>query len=221
MNKLVDHLSEFILPRRLELFDQVLANRTRYITVVLENIFQSQNASAVLRSCDCTGIQDVHVIEDRNNFKLDPEVVLGSSKWLNLYRYNQDNSLDLAINTLKKQGYRLVATTPHTQDPLLPDFDLRKGKAAIFFGTELKGLSKQMLDQADEHLRIPMVGFTESFNISVSAAISLYTLTQMLRNSDIHWQLSQEEMDEVKLTWLRASIRKVGMIEKAFYQSRG
>ncbi|RXQ93902.1 TrmH family RNA methyltransferase [Ancylomarina salipaludis] len=193
---------------RIELIDKNVNNRTRYITVVLENIFQPQNASAVMRSCDCFGVQDLHVIENSNQYELNPKVVMGSSKWIDLKRYNSkdENTLD-AINHLRSEGYRIVATTPHTNDILLPDFDLAKGKAAFFFGTELTGLSEVVMDNADEFVKIPMYGFTESFNISVSASLVLNHLASDLRRSNIDWQLTAEEKLDLKLEWYKKSIK--------------
>lgn len=218
MKNILDHLSEFVLPRRLQLFDQVLDQRTRYITVALEDIYQSQNASAVLRTCECLGIQDIHIIEDRNKYKLNPDVVMGSTKWLSLHRYNKSSSPSLeAIQQLKAKGYRIVATTLHDNDIELPDLKLPSGRIALFFGTELTGLSQTVLDNADEYVKIPMHGFTESFNISVSAAIILHHLSSELRQSDLKWQLSRQEKNELKLSWLRQSIKKVDLIEEEFF----
>jgi tRNA (guanosine-2'-O-)-methyltransferase len=215
---LINHLSEFVTAERLKLFDKLLEQRTSYITLVLEDIFQPQNASAVLRTCDCFGIQHIHIIENRNEFTVDREVAMGASKWLSLHKYNQNdqNSLE-TIKTLKKMGYRIVATSPHIKDQLLPEFNLSKGKVAIVFGSELPGISETILNEADEFMKIPMYGFTESFNISVSAAIVLYQLSQKLRNqSDIDWKLSDEERDEIKLAWLRATIKRSSLLEKKF-----
>lgn len=221
MENLISHLSEFVSPSRLETFKNVLAQRTRYLTVCLEDIYQSQNASAVLRTCDCLGIQDVHVIENKNKFDLNPEVVLGSSKWLDLQRYNEEgNNTVTALKKLKSDGYRIVATTPHKNDQNLDDIDLEKGKMALVFGTELTGLTDEALDLADEFLKIPIVGFTESFNISVSAAIIMYQLSQKLRKLDINWELSSEEYDELLLQWLRKSIKKSELIEDQFRKTR-
>ncbi len=215
---LLDYLSGFITPARLSLFEKILNERTNYITVVLEDIFQPQNASAVLRSCDCFGIQDIHVIENRNTFTVNKEVALGSSKWLNIYNYNSegDNSLD-AIKKLKGKGYRIVATTPHTDDVLLQDFDVSKGKAALVFGSELPGISEIIMDEADEFLKIPMYGFTESFNISVSAALALYEISNQLRKLDGKtWKLTEAEKNNIKLNWIRATIKRSHLLEKKF-----
>ncbi len=219
MNKLIEYLKPLITEHKLNLFDKIIANRTRYITVVLEDIYQPHNASAVLRTCDCFGIQDVHIIENRNRYNVNPDVALGSSKWLNMYKYNElENNTLAAIEALKKQSYRIVATTPHTNDVELTDFDLSKGKVALFFGSELPGLSKLMMDNADEYMKIPMYGFTESFNISVSASIILHHLTYKLHKSNIDWKLSDKEKDEVILDWLKESIKNSDIIERDFYR---
>ncbi|MCZ4696088.1 TrmH family RNA methyltransferase [Ancylomarina euxinus] len=205
---LIQFLETVMLEERIELIEKNVNERTRYVTVVLENIFQPQNASAVMRSCDCFGVQDLHVIENSNKYEINPDVVMGSSKWIDLKRYNfkDENTLD-AINSLKKEGYRIVATTPHTNDVLLPDFDLTKGKSAFFFGTERRGLSDVVMDHADEFVKIPMYGFTESFNISVSASLVLSHLASALRRSDVDWQLTEEEKLDLKLEWYKRSIK--------------
>lgn len=206
--KIIEELSGFITQRRRELFDRVLDLRTRYITVVLEDIYQSHNASAVLRTCECFGIQDVHIIENRNQYNINPDVVLGATKWLNLKKYNRlDYNTSETIKELRDQGYRIIATTLNDKAVPLHNFNLHTGKCALFFGTELTGLSGTMLDQADEYLKIPIYGFTESFNISVSAAIILNQLTMGLHQSDLSWRLSKEEREEQLVDWLRKSIR--------------
>ncbi len=221
--ELLKYLSEVVTPERLVLYDKIIERRTNYITVVLEDIFQPQNASAVLRTCDCFGVQNVHVIENRNRFQVDTEVAMGSSKWITLNRYHKkkNNSLD-AIHTLKKKGYRIVATSPHSNDTELPDFDISKGKIALVFGSELPGISEIITSEADEFLKIPMFGFTESFNISVSAAIILYQLTQKLHYSEsVDWHLTEEEKIDLKLQWIRNSVKKSALIEKRFWEEKG
>lgn len=214
---LTDFLTPMINENRLKLLDKVLDLRTRYVTLVLEDIYQPHNASAVLRTCDCFGIQDVHIIENRNRYELNPEVELGAAQWLSLNRYNKlNNNTKEAIESLKKAGYRIVAATPHKDDADVQDFDLKAGKVAIMLGTEMQGLSKEALELADEFVKIPMMGFTESFNISVSAAIILYELNYRLRNSDLPWKLDQKEREMTRLQWIRNSINNIDRIEKGF-----
>lgn len=217
---LFEHLQKFVTPGRLEKFDEVLENRTRYLTIVLEDIYQSQNASAVLRSCDCFGIQDVNVIENKNVFDVNVDVAMGSSKWLNVNKFNsgQENTLE-SIKTLKSQGYRIVATSPHAKDKMIDKLDIDGGKIALVFGTELTGISDIVRENADEFVKVPMYGFTESFNISVCAALSLYELTKRIHNSKIDWKLSDEEKKFIKLEWLKRSIKSSDDIIKRFLES--
>ncbi len=220
--KLLNHLFSFITSERKDLFNEIAENRTNYISVALEDIFQPQNASAVLRTCDCFGIQNVHIIENRNKFQVDTEVAMGSSKWLTLNKYNslKNNSLS-AIESLKQKGYRIVATSPHAKDVDLPNFDIVKGKFALIFGSELPGITEIINNEADEFLKIPMFGFTESFNISVSAAIILHHLTNKMRHMEgVKWQLTEEEKVELKIQWIRNTIKKSSLIEKRFWKEQ-
>jgi tRNA (guanosine-2'-O-)-methyltransferase len=219
--ELIKFLEQFTTDKRIIQFNKVLENRTKYITIALEDIYQSQNASAVLRTSECFGLQNIHIIENKNEYQLNPDVVQGSSKWLNLIKFsNKENNTIEAIKKLKSQGYRIIATTPHTKDVSLEDFNIEKGKFALFFGTEGAGLSNEMMENADEYLRIPMYGFTESFNISVSAAIILQHLVHKLRKSDIKWQLSDSEIDELKLEWLKKSIKSSSMLIDTFLSKK-
>lgn len=214
---LIKYLSQFMYENRLKNFEEVLKMRTRYVTVVLEDLFQAQNASAVLRTCECFGIQDIHIIENRNKFIVHREISMGSNKWLNLYRYNTGkNNSPGAIEALRNNNYRIIATSPDPACRLLSELDLSKGKMALIFGTELTGISKTIKDNADEFVRLPMFGFTESYNISVSVALCLQEIILRLHKSDVNWQLSEEEYNELLLTWIRYSIKKVHLIEKKF-----
>jgi tRNA (guanosine-2'-O-)-methyltransferase len=217
MKDLISFFESFITDNRKNVFDKILSQRTRYITVVLEDIFQQQNASAVIRTAECCGLMDVHIIENRNKFNVDREVSMGAQKWLNIYKYNkQENNTLEAINKLRKKKYRIIATSPHCNDTLLEDFDLSKGKAAFFMGTELTGLSKTVLDNVDEFVKIPMFGFTESYNISVSAALLMFNLVTRLQKSDLNWHLSTKEKEIIKLQWLRKSLKSANLLEKRF-----
>lgn len=220
--KLIDFLAKFTTQERMGVINKVVSQRTQYLTVGLEDIFQPQNASAVLRSCDCFGVQDVHIIENMNTYNINPQVALGSNKWIDMYQYNKEkNNTPAAIKHLKDQGYRIIATTPHTNDVSLPEFDLSKGKAAFFFGCEVTGLSETMMDMADEYMKIPMHGFTESFNLSVSASIVLYQLTQKLHESDLDWHLPQEEQLALKIKYLRLTLKKPELLIKEFCKNEG
>lgn len=216
--QLLEKLLSFISDHKNQLFDKVIQHRTRYLTVVLEDIYQPQNASAVLRTADCFGIQDVHIIENRNEYVINPEVALGASKWLTLHRYSasENNTLE-AIRKLKSEGYRIAATMPHSNDIMLQDLDMNQ-KTALFFGTELHGLSEVVQEHADVFIKIPMYGFTESYNISVSAALCLQDLSIKMRKGDINWKLSDEELLQVKLDWARSVVKEADNVEKALFE---
>ena len=221
MNKeLLLHLSQFVSEARNKKFEEVIQYRTRHLTVVLEDIYQPHNASAVLRSCDCFGIQDVHIIENRNKYIVNPDVALGSTKWLNLIRYNKgERNTKEALTSLRKRGYRIVASTPHTNEVSIQELNIDKPMALVF-GTELEGISNEVRDMADEYVKIPMFGFTESFNISVSAAICLSHLIGRLHASNANWKLNETERDEVMLEWYRNSVNKADIIEREFEKGR-
>ncbi|HTX88913.1 MAG TPA: RNA methyltransferase [Bacteroidales bacterium] len=218
--KLLAYLNRFITEHKLKKFDEVIRNRTRYLTVVLEDIFQPHNASAVLRTCDVFGIQEVHIIENRNRYEVNPDVALGSSKWLTLLKYHgEENNTVTCLDRLKSQGYAIIATSPHKDDYTPENLPLDK-KIALVFGTELEGLSPAALGKADGFVRIPMVGFTESLNISVSAALLIAALSGRLRQSGIDWHLTAEEELDIRLGWARHTIRKSDLIEKAYREKR-
>jgi len=211
---LLNHLESLLTPKRRELFRKVVEQRTRHFTVAVQDVYQLHNTSAVIRSCDVFGIQDIHVVEEVNLKKIDREIAMGAQKWVDVHRYT---STEACIEELRKQDYRIIATSPH-KGTALQDFDISR-KGAIFFGRETKGLSEEVLESADEFLQIPMVGFTESLNISVSAAIILQDLTARLRRSDIDWQLSEEEKLEKRLAWATKNLKSAGEIIERFQAS--
>jgi len=209
MNKeeILVELHKFLKPQRIERFEEVLANRTKHFTVAVENIFQSHNASAVMRTCDCFGVQDLHVIANQNQYELSKDVAMGAEKWVDMHSYyEKENNTQDCIDALKSQGFQIVATTPHTNDVLLPDFDVTK-KSAFFFGTEISGLSDIVLDQADAFVRIPMYGFTESYNISVSAALVLHDVVNRLKKSKVDWTLSEQDLMDKRIDWAVKSLK--------------
>lgn len=217
MNKeLLEYLSTYVTDNKKEKFDRVLDLRTRFLTVVLENIVQPHNVSAVIRSCECFGVQDVHVIERDDPYKINRKIVMGASKWLSLYKYGSEkNNTFVCLNSLKEKGYKIIATTPHEGNINLEDFPLNQ-KVALVYGNEKEGLSRKACDMADGFLKVPMQGFTESLNISVCAAVCLHYLTSKIRSSAVKWKLTDEEKDEIRLDWVRSVIRRVDIVEKEF-----
>ena len=206
----ISYLEQFVTEKRRNLFQQVLVNRTNHFTIAVEDIFQPHNASALVRSCDVFGVQEMHVIENEYQFYASRMVAKGAQKWIDFNMYNQqhENNTLSCIQSLKAKGYQVIATTPHNESCVLQDFDVSK-KSAFFFGVEKSGLSSDVMENADGYLKIPMVGFTESLNISVAAAIILQNVTERLRNSDVKWQLTETEKQLKYLNWLEKSITNI------------
>ena len=213
----VEYLSEFVTDYKNDLFRRLIAERTSYVTMVLEDFYQQHNCSAVLRSCDCFGIQNVHIIENMNTFTDNSEISMGASDWLTIHRHRKrENNTIETIDILKSQGYRIIATTPHEQDTFIDQIDLHKGKMAFCMGTELTGLSDDVLTRADEFVKVPMFGFSERYNVSVCAALLMYSVVQRLRQTEIDWHLSDEERDQVLFAWYKRSIKASAQILKRF-----
>lgn len=218
-SKLTLYLEQFVTEKRKALFKEVLDKRTRHFTVAIEDIYQPHNASAVVRSCDIFGIQDIHIIENKYEFNATNQVAKGAQKWVDFTYYKEkgNNNTASCIDALRKAGYQIVATTPHTNSTMLQDFDISK-KSAFFFGVEKEGLSDEVMNKADIHLKIPMVGFTESLNISVAAAIVLQHLQVQLEKSKVNWQLSHAEKEQLYLAWLEKSIKSIKKIKDLYFK---
>jgi len=197
-----------------------LADRTKRLTVVMEDIFQSQHASAVIRTCECLGIQDVHIIESRSKYGTNLKVLKGSHNWVNImkHRFKKNEGPKAAFDELKKSGYKILVTSvsPQSQSiyDIVPD---ALCKVALVLGNELHGASAVARENADALVHIPMVGFTESFNVSVSAAICVSTLLNKIRtSSEIEWRLSEEEKDEIRMKWIKSMVKRVDVLERNF-----
>jgi len=205
---LTQYLQTFLTEERKLLLHKVLENRTRHVTVVVEDLYQTQNISAVMRTCECVGIQDVHIVEGENTFQIHKAIAMGADKWLTIKHYQKENNPMIScINELKSNGYTIVATLPDDNSSFLDELPL-ESPVAFLFGTELTGLSKEAIAAANKTVKIPMYGFTKSFNISNSVAIIVSHCIENLRKSSIHWNLSKEEKDELLFDWVQKSINK-------------
>jgi len=213
----LNYLEEFITSNRKIRINEILKYRTKHFTIAVEDVFQLHNTSAVMRSCEVFGIQELQVVEQKFGKTIDTEIALGAQKWVDIYRFDSNQS---CIKNMKRKGYQIIATTPHDNSCLLHDFDITK-PSAIFFGTEKTGLSEDVINEADGFLKIPMVGFTESLNISVSAAIIIQQLTERLRQSTIPWELTAEEHFLKKLDWTSKSIQNLGSVEMRYLEMKG
>lgn len=211
--KFLEYLEGFLTDSRKEKFLKILENRTNHFTIAMEDVYQLHNTSAVMRSCEVFGIQELNVVEQKFGKRIDTEIAMGAQKWVDINRFN---TMQNCIDSVKEKGYQIIATTPHNDSCLLHEFDITK-RSAIFFGTEKQGLSQEVIDQADGFLKIPMVGFTESLNISVSAAIIIQDITSRLRQSTIDWKLNDEEILAKRLLWAKNSIKDIKRIEERYY----
>jgi tRNA (guanosine-2'-O-)-methyltransferase len=215
---LVHYLASFLSDHKLDLLPRLLLNRTRHLTVVLEDIHKHHNASACLRSCDCFGIQDVHIVENYNEYMVADSIALGASQWLTTQKYNAEGgeNTEACLTSLKEAGYSIVMTSPHRANCDLETYDATQ-KTALVFGNEKSGASPVVREMADHVMRVPMHGFTESFNISVAVAVVLHHLVWRMRELKLPWQLTNDERDELLLEWVRtASNKRQARLEELF-----
>lgn len=205
--KIASHLEEFVTEHKQFLIDKVLSERTKHFTVVLEDLFDPHNISAVIRTCDCFGIQDLYITQHLHEYNVNPKIVKGASKWVSLHKFEENSSSTKAcFSKLKSEGYRLVGTTPDPNNTSIHEMAI-DDRTALIFGSEIAGLSDYAKGEVDELVHIPMYGFTESFNISVSAAMVLQTLVRRLKLSEIDWQLSSSEKLQLKLDWYKKIVK--------------
>lgn len=210
--KILQELYHLITESKRELFDRIAAERTNHCTVVLEDIVKEFNSSAVLRSCDCFGVQTLNIIADDQEFEIQREIARGAGNWVDLSIYDGNDSPGLkCLTDLKTKGYQIVATSPHATQTI-NDIDISQ-PIALVFGTERNGISRMIADNADQLVKIPMYGFTESFNISVSAAIILNQLRTRLKESELDWKLSYDEQLLLKIKWCTKIIRNGQKVE--------
>ncbi len=206
---LLEHLQTFLTSERRRRIAQVLDARTRHVAVVLENVCHPDKISAVFRSCDAFGVQDAHVIEGEDRFKVKRDIAVGADRWLTIHRYSSPGDRTAACRKrLQADGYRLLITLPDSGRTAcsLARVDLSR-PVALVLGHEKTGVSEQWLAAADETVTIPMCGFTDSLNLSVAAAICLQQLTGRLRQSDVSWRLPRADRERLRLQWTRQSVR--------------
>lgn len=197
-------LKEFMTPERYAVLRATVSMRTRYMTVLAENMYHGQNAAALIRHCEAFGVQEMHTVETLCSFEPNPDVARGTEQWVDVRRHA---STAEAVAALRSEGYRIVATTPHREDVTPETFDVGRGPFALVFGTEHAGISDEVIASADEFLRIPMCGMVESLNVSASAAILIYMLSERVRLSAVDWQMSRADEAAVLDRWMRRSVK--------------
>ena len=196
-------LETFMTEERVELFRRTVAQRTLRMTLLAENTYHPQNAAALIRHCEAFGLQRMHTVETLCAFRPAAAVVRGTDRWVDVCRHASTAD---ALRALKAEGYRIVATTPHREDSTPETFDVRRGPFALVFGTEHAGISDEVRDAADEFLRIPMCGMVESLNVSASAAILIYLLSQRIRQACTDWAMTPREQTETLYRWMYRSV---------------
>lgn len=212
----IEYLKEFVLAERYESLTRRLDHRTRYMVMCLEDIYYPHNASAVIRSSEAFGLQEMHAVEHTVRFAPNKHIVRGTDQWLDIRKWGDTPAL---VSHLRERGYRIVVTAPPRPDSpdnghTPSDFDIVAGPFALFMGTEKSGISEWLMNEADDTIYIPMVGFAESLNISVSAAIVAQRLTERLREPDsgIDWRLAKKDRDRLIYKWLKNSVRNADRI---------
>ena len=209
----LEYMSQFLTEERKAVLQRTVASRTHYMRILTENMFHPQNASAIMRHCEAFGIQQIHTVEDRCKFDPSVNIVRGTQKWVDVEHHETTRE---ALAALKSEGYRIVATTPHRCSATPETFDVTKGKFTLVFGTEHAGISDEVIEAADDFLMIPMCGMVESLNVSASAAILIYMLSERIRQSVDGWQLSDDEQLKLLTRWTMSSVRDFeGILRKA------
>ena len=210
---LLNEFFEILTPDRIKLFGQIIDQRTNHITVISEDIYQEHNASAIIRSCDSFGIQTLHLIESRNTYQVHEGIARGSNQWVTLeHHYSEGLSSEEIFQRMKNRGYKIVATSPHAIEYDIFNLPIEEPLAFVF-GAEKKGVTQAAIEQADYLVRIPMYGFAESLNVSVSVAIILNEMRNRLEKSMVNWKLTDEEQLKTQLSWCRNHIKSSELIE--------
>ena len=181
---------------------QVLPFRTRHVVTVIENVLDSNNTNAILRTSEALGIQDAHLVYGNIKYIPQKSVSKGAHLWMDTFKYGnefEDNAIN-CIHFLKGKGYQLVVTSPDAKNTI-DDIDIDK-PMAVCFGQESKGVSNTFLSHAAIAVSLPQYGFTDSYNVAVAAGMTLLPLLEKVRKSNLHWQLTDAEKKLIYKTWL-------------------
>lgn len=190
---------QFITDDRKRKINGVLSYRINRIVLVLENIYDPHNVSAVIRTCDGLGFLDLYIVDPNKKIKYSSPITTGAEKWLNIFTYNE---IGKCYEDLRKKGYQIYASVLDKKAENLTDIDINKGKTAFVLGNEHSGLTEEAINGADGLFYIPMYGFVQSFNISVTAAMVLYWSREKLNMAGISGDLSDKEIEKYKIKWL-------------------
>jgi tRNA (guanosine-2'-O-)-methyltransferase len=206
-------VSDFLLPERKARIDEVVARRTRSLVVVMEAFCDPQNVNAVLRTCDAFGVQEVHVVEgpmkawDRNK-----KISQNADKWLDVTRWT---STPECLGALRARGYAIYVTWLGEGTVGLDALDF-SGPVALVFGNESRGVSDEALALADARYAIPMRGFSQSLNVSVAAAVSLFRAVDRRESQrGRHGDLPGPEAEALRERFYVLAVKQRSRIAKA------
>ncbi|MEY2932150.1 MAG: hypothetical protein RL033_2899 [Pseudomonadota bacterium] len=170
---IIQELEPLVLDRRRERLLEVIQARIGSVTLLLDHLFDPHNRAAIVRSCDAFGVQELHTVQADDDFSLSPIVAAGSERWVDVLRHP---SPEVATQHLLARGFELVET--HPKGELMPEDLAKLPRVALILGNEHRGVDAALSRAATRRVRIPMRGFVESLNVSVSAAVLLESMTR-------------------------------------------
>ena len=200
-----DALAPLLTEDRVERIDAVLAARLQSVAIAVEDTYDPHNAAATIRTAEALGLQDLHVIESAHRFSAAEGVTRGAHRWLDLHRWP---SAEAAASDLRGRGFRVLATRPDAGHSL-DDVDVAT-PLAVMFGNEHTGLSAAALAACDGAIRVPMFGFTESYNLSVTVALVANRLAARRRaHVGAPGDLPPERVAHLRARWFTVGLRGV------------
>ncbi|MEG2078370.1 RNA methyltransferase [Chryseobacterium sp.] len=201
--KTYEYLKQFLTEERLRKIEHFAPESSDFVLPVLEDVYQFRNAAAIVRSVEACGFHKVVALQEENNFEPNLKVTKGADTWVEVEKLPRNME---SFQKIKDKGYKIVVVSLENNAKMLPEYEITE-PIALVFGTEMEGVSQEILDFADETLAIPMYGFTRSFNVSVAASICMYELKQKLMKSTIDYKLNEEKLLKMKIRWAVNSIK--------------
>lgn len=201
--KTYEYLKQFLTDERQSKIEHFAPESSDFVLPVLEDVYQFRNAAAILRSVEACGFHKVVALQEENNFEPNLKVTKGADTWVEVEKLPRNME---SFQKIKDKGYKIVVVSLENNAKMLPEYEITE-PIALVFGTEMEGVSQEILDFADETLAIPMYGFTRSFNVSVAASLCMYELKQKLIKSDMDYKLNEEKLLRMKIRWAVNSIK--------------
>lgn len=201
--KTYEYLKQFLTEERLRKIEHFAPESSDFVLPVLEDVYQFRNAAAIVRSVEACGFHKVVALQEENNFEPNLKVTKGADTWVEVEKLPRNME---SFQKIKDKGYKIVVVSLENNAKMLPEYEITE-PIALVFGTEMEGVSQEILDFADETLAIPMYGFTRSFNVSVAASLCMYELKQKLMKSNIDYKLDDEKLLRMKIRWAVNSIK--------------